>query len=400
MSSMGCRCLGWALAVWLCCLSAAGSAWAQAGPSPSEGNDLHDQFTLAEVPDSLGRLDWGVDERGRPWGVSSLRAHLAATPGDDLSRQVKRVLQVAEQKLGTDIRPLAHLETEGRLVSDPAHQASVAATSQLDTVYAWAICARQADPPLSTWCASAASDAIVAWTTINQPSGNPISENPLIPLLQSIDLMLPLFTPDQQFQALEWTRSLGERGEALFAAMSPRDTRLVNNWNSWHLAIQGMVGTITNDADLNARTRVEVHWQISQNINADGSTLDFRQRDALHYHLYDLQALVDLVSFTDGLVSVEDEAAIERALDFIEPYFSGQQQHFEFVTSTVLFDQQRRDAGDPSFLNAPWKPEKARQLLRLARSSFPTIRPWTTSVVDENYSPRLKVLAALLMSSD
>src|SRR5690349_3635437 len=76
--------------------------------------------------DRLGRLNWG------PWTAESLRAHLASAPDDDLSRQTHRVLQVAEQQLGTPITPVAHISVEGVLSTDPAYRASAAATAQLD----------------------------------------------------------------------------------------------------------------------------------------------------------------------------------------------------------------------------------------------------------------------------
>src|SRR5690242_11866902 len=106
----------------------------------------------------LGRLNWGG------WTADALRAHLATSPSDDLSRQTNRVLQVAEQRLGTPIAAVPHLSLEGHLSSEPAYRASAAATDQLETVYAWAMCARVADPPLADRCLSAASDAIAAWT--------------------------------------------------------------------------------------------------------------------------------------------------------------------------------------------------------------------------------------------
>jgi hypothetical protein len=155
-----------------------------------------------------------------------------------------------------------------------------------------------------------------------------------------------------------------------------------------------MAAVITDDREAQDRTRTEVHRQVAQNLNIDGSSLDFLQRDALHYHVYNLEAFVDLVVFTN-LVSPEDEALILNAIQFIEPYFSGREQHVEWVNSAVPFDRVRRDAGDPAFAIAPWEPSNARRLLRLARTHFPEIRNWSASVVDEMYSPRLKQIAAL-----
>ena len=163
----------------------------------------------------------GRASRGQP---GLLRAHLAADPGDDLSRQLGRVLQVAEQQLGTPITPVEHITVEGRLSSDPEYRASAAATSQLETVYAWTVCARLAAAPLGDRCQAAAVVAISGWTSTYQPSGNPIDEARLIPLLQSIDLATPLLSREQQGNTLAWVSALEARGEAFYAALSPSAT--------------------------------------------------------------------------------------------------------------------------------------------------------------------------------
>src|SRR5207249_1642865 len=148
------------------------------------------------------------DEHGQPWSAAALRAHLASSPGDDLSRQIARLLQVAEEQLGATITPVAHITVEGRLSIDPAYRASAIATSQLETVYAWTVCGRLADASLGDRCRNAATEAIAAWTSTYEPSGNPIDEARLIPLLQSIDLAMPLLSPEQQASALAWVSAL------------------------------------------------------------------------------------------------------------------------------------------------------------------------------------------------
>jgi hypothetical protein len=351
----------------------------------------------AQAPDAgtgpLGRLNWGLDGAGQPWTAQELRDPSSLPPA--ITRETARLLQVARDGLDQPITPVQALHTEGTVFSDPSYKASVAATSQLSLVYAWATCARIGQPPLSEQCTARAGDAIEAWTTTYQPSGNPINENALIPLLQSIDLMLPLLPPDRQVTALSWTADLEKQGEALFATFPAKDTRLLNNWQSWRLCIAGLSAVITGDTDLQARVRDQVRQHIAQNIYADGSTEDFHARDALHYHVYDLEPLVELDLFT-SLVDPADEAAILRGLQFLQPFVSGQQQHLEFAHSTVPFDARRREAGDPTFAPAPWKPASARTLLRLARIRFPDIRPWASSGNDESYAPRIKELAALL----
>ena len=105
---------------------------------------------------------------------------------------------------------------------------------------------------------------------------------------------------------------------------------------------------------------------------------------------------MELVLYVPGAVDAETADAIGTGVMFLRPFALGEQTHIEFAQTTVPFDIQRKQAGDPVFTNAPWNPREARPLLRLARTRFPTVRPWTESLVDEQYAPRIKQLAALL----
>jgi hypothetical protein len=95
------------------------------------------------------------------------------------------------------------------------------------------------------------------------------------------------------------------------------------------------------------------------------------------------------------LVSTTVRTAVLSGLGFIRPYFLGQAQHVEFTGTTAPFDLARRDDGNPVFQHAPWDPARGRVLLRLARSAFPEVRPWTDDIVDARYDPRTKLLAAI-----
>ena len=114
---------------------------------------------------------------------------------------------------------------------------------------------------------------------------------------------------------------------------------------------------------------------------------DFRQRDALHYHVYNLEAFVFAATFTPDVLEQTGRKAINAALDFLRPYFMGQKIHREFVCSSVRFDRERSAAGIEEYHEIPWKPERARKLLRAARPVFPEINPWTAGLVDESPVP-------------
>ncbi len=140
---------------------------------------------------------------------------------------------------------------------------------------------------------------------------------------------------------------------------------------------------------------------VSDNIFADGSGIDFKDRDALHYHVYNLKAWIELAVFTPEVLTPFAQSRIEQALLFIKPYYEGTLQNIEFEHSIIKFDAARRDAGQPEFQNIPWKPESANELLRVARCVFPAIQLWTTLLDHSSQaSPRVKFLAAMLCEGD
>jgi hypothetical protein len=81
----------------------------------------------------------------------------------------------------------------------------------------------------------------------------------------------------------------------------------------------------------------------------DGRTFDFMQRDALHCHVAAVQPLVEVTLYAPDLVDDVVRAAIRSGLEFIRPYFLGQKEHIEFVGTSVSFDRERRDDGNPVF---------------------------------------------------
>jgi hypothetical protein len=110
---------------------------------------------------------------------------------------------------------------------------------------------------------------------------------------------------------------------------------------------------------------------VNDNIAPDGTTVDFGERDALHYVTYDLQPLV-----TAALAArrhnrnwlnerAPSGATLAAALNWLTPYATGAKTHDEFVRSTVPFDAKRREAGLPGY-SGQWDPKNAAELYHLA----------------------------------
>src|SRR5262249_40586585 len=153
----------------------------------------------------------------------------------------------------------------------------------------------------------------------------------------------------------------------------PESNSAKNNHMSHRLKIIGHVAYLLPDVALGRWVADEYSHHLERNLNPDGTTFDFHQRDALHYHVYDLLPLVELAIAADknGAAFYRQQTAngatLEKAIAFLIPYVSGEQTHAEFVHSSVKFDQKRSAAGDPSIrVGALWKPAEARRLFDLA----------------------------------
>jgi hypothetical protein len=139
------------------------------------------------------------------------------------------------------------------------------------------------------------------------------------------------------------------------------------------LKIIGHVAFLLPDPDLIRWVVDDYKRHLEVNLNPDGSTFDFHQRDALHYHVYDLLPLVESAIAADKNKidlyghTTRQKATLEKSIAFLIPYITGEKEHREFVRSTVKFDAERSRAEDPSIrVGEKWDPLKAKPLFDLA----------------------------------
>jgi hypothetical protein len=226
------------------------------------------------------------------------------------------------------------------------------------------------------------------WASIYEPTGNPINESRLIPWIQAYDIVKPMLTLQENTTLEVFARLL------LSANNSFAQKRNLHkcNWTSWRLCIHSMLSTVLGDESSLKSSQELVEAHIEQNLMEDGASFDFLARDALHYHVYDLDALLTMaIHVPPAFLSSRSLTRIERAVAFLEPYFTGAAVHIEFANSPVAFDRRRREAGMEAYQNRPWLPARARALLRKARVLFPSVEPWTASVVDEKFDAMYKL---------
>ncbi len=147
---------------------------------------------------------------------------------------------------------------------------------------------------------------------------------------------------------------------------------LVNNWQSHRIKLVTLGAFELADPDLIARAHAIFSKQLAANLNSDGSTLDFHQRDALHYVVYDLEPLLTaaLVAKAHGEDWYHETSptgsSLPHTLDWFSRFATGDEKHVEFVHSVVPIDKQRADTGIKTYQPHEWEPVTSVRVFMLA----------------------------------
>jgi hypothetical protein len=177
---------------------------------------------------------------------------------------------------------------------------------------------------------------------------NPIDETGFDALFIAWDLL-----PESAKEAAQSPmRALIRAFATGYLRQPPKGSTAVNNWNSHRVKLATLAAFASGDERLVAQARERFKEQLRNNIDNDGQTFDFAQRDALHYVVYSLEPLLmtALAAKQHRQNWWDDEGGrLTRALNWLRPYATGEKTHTEFANTTVNFDRVRRDAGLKGF---------------------------------------------------
>ncbi|KRE97852.1 hypothetical protein ASG87_15120 [Frateuria sp. Soil773] len=276
--------------------------------------------------------------------------------------------------------PMARVHTQGTLPHQGIHDESVRAerdwTIALDAAVAWrrtgqADLLRQVDRYLR------------AWADVYRPSFNPIDETNLDQLFWAYALTHDALAPATRTATARLIRALGE-GYVQRVRQRRGSTYIndINNWQSHRIKLIATAAAALGDPAMLAAARELFLAQVAANIRADGSTVDFAQRDALHYVTYDLQPLVQAALAASAYPGQRDwidahpagGASLADALAWLAPYAEGRRGHQEFVHTEEPFDIERRQAGLKGYDGA-WDPHTSAALYAYAAVLLPAYRP-------------------------
>lgn len=288
-------------------------------------------------------------------------------------KESEQLLRQAERALLRPPAALPVVHTEGTLPTVAGYQLAVQAKADWIAMAALAsayAAAHAADPASAS--AARLRDGyelyLSNWLDVYNISGNPIDETGLGHWLLAFRVAgQALSAPTQQRM-----RAFACKLSARYQQRLPRSRGTsTNNWQSHRVKLAVMGALTCAEPALVKGAQQLFEEQVQANLAPSGESIDFVQRDALHYVVYSLEPLVEAALFASFYelslyaYTGPQGQSVARALQWLLPYASGERTHEEFVRSTVPFDKARLDAGVAGF-SGPFKPELARQLYWLA----------------------------------
>jgi hypothetical protein len=279
----------------------------------------------------------------------------------------------ADAALKDEPDPVEHILTEGKLKDDPDKIRTHKALKDLDAMEAlgWTY-AVTGEAKYAEKC----QHFLMAWAKKNKSRGDPIDDTNLDSAIVAYDLIRKTCSSAEKKTIEAWFRQAADA--EMETAEKGKGTK--NNWHSHRLKIVGLVGLLLDEKKLVNYTIEAFKKHIDHNLEPDGSSLDFHERDALHYHCYDLEPLITLCIAMEqaGHKLYQHEspkgASISKSVHFLVPYCDGTRTHKEWINSKVAFDRKRAESGDPHYKpGILFDPKSGRQTIELAAHFEPKL---------------------------
>jgi len=280
--------------------------------------------------------------------------HLQELNKNDLQVQllIKQYKETADQALDTLPDPIVTISTEGKLKGDPVKIATWHSIRDFKKIYALALMYKLYG---RAEYLQKAKIYLLAWAKVNQPGGNPINDTNLDEVIEGYDLIKTNLEPGDEQLIRSWLHRTAEAEINKIPKDEAKETAY-NNWNSHRLKIIGEIGFATADTVTENFVVTALKKQLEVNLLPDGPSIDFKLRDALHYHVYDLEPLLKLAIVIKRATGknyytyqTTTGASLKRSVEWLIPYVTGEKKHGEFVNSTVKFDQDRAKNGEAGY---------------------------------------------------
>lgn len=268
------------------------------------------------------------------------------------------IRRTADKAFTQNPDPIDTVVSEGHLATDPKKIRTIQSLEDIPKIYSLAIV--YAIERNNNYLRKA-DEYLKSWAIVNKPLGNPINDTKFEDLFFAYDLIKNNLSSDDQKIINGW---LNQMADAEIRTALPKTKKTsFNNWNSHRLKVIGLIAYLLNNDKYKTYIAEELPAQIEKNLLPDGSGIDFHERDALHYHIYTLEPLISLATVLQRATGKDyyhysslSGCSIEKSIDFLVPFVSGEKLHPEFVNSSVAFDKKRAVNKEAGYqIGAPFK---------------------------------------------
>jgi hypothetical protein len=246
-----------------------------------------------------------------------------------------RLLEEADRARSRPPGPVAQLSSAGATsLDDPLVTATRAAFEDADDAVILALAYRATGEAAYL---DATRARLVAWARTHEPSGNPIDESRLDALVHAYTLIRGDLLVGHELGIRAWLARMREAQRAW--RLGPRTAR--NNHRTHQLKMLLLLDRALGDEPAFAGDVAAAEAHAGENLDAaTGESVDLRERDALYYHVYNLDAWLEI-----ALASKCCLAPVEAAWSLLDRRLAAGEVDGEFEGSVVSLDVVRAHAG-------------------------------------------------------
>jgi hypothetical protein len=303
--------------------------------------------------------------------LNKLKQLIATDPSAKM--RFNELQKIADAALNEAPNPIDTIQSEGKLAGDPKKTATGVSLRDMKKMYALALLFRTSSDKKYL---NKAVEYLAAWSKFNVPNGDPIDDTNLDQAVEAYDLFKNDIDAANNKLITGW---LAQSAQMEINKFKPGRETSYNNWHSHRLKEIGEIGFAIKDDKFTQYAVAGIKEQIGKNLLPDGSSVDFKLRDALHYHVYDLEPLLKLAIIIKRATGVDyynyvsdQQTSIKKSVEWLLPYLNSQKTHGEFVNSTVSFDKKRANNGEKDYIaGTPFNPKNGVGVLELAEYFFP-----------------------------
>jgi hypothetical protein len=293
----------------------------------------------------------------------------------DVLNHWQSLLKAADEALLASPNPADTILTEGILQGDPRKTKTWKSLEDMQKMYTLGLAYKLT---ASQKYLAKASEFLLAWAKRNHPQGNPINDTNLDRIIFTYDLLKADLNKEVVAAVKSWLHQVAQQEINTFneALIKKRSGKSFNNWNSHRIKAVAQVGAALEDDSLIKYVVERFEKQIGLNLRSDGSSFDFHERDALHYHVYDVDPLLVAATVLNRAYQhkrnfyayeSKEGSSLKKSVEWLLPYFTGQKTHAEWVNSKSAFDKKRADNGEKGYIAGTlFKPSEARTSVALA----------------------------------